>query len=322
MLPHVSSLIPLSARTLSRHCAMTQVVHDDVPDLSEKDRDADDVTPRDSDAGDGEENQEGTGIRNWLKKKLKDAIGIVENTLHHAPATPSTTAGTGGNSGPVATTPTVQVVDTGAQTSGTALPQGEAVSPEQSDVHSTTAVHNTTPRRAANAAGPSGTTTRAFAGEASLNEAHMHAASPGKAHVNCSEGPGSPPKSPYYTPRHGRAGKAEDGASPSSARGAAADQERQKFVPGNGKGRKAGQGVPMPMLTGLDTDSKALCSFVAQGYQVCFMVLLSSVVWLQSVDVDVDVALCFVYLFIYLLSHFGVSLAPRKQTRESSVLTR
>ena len=283
MLPHVASMMPLSARTLHRHCRMTQVVHDDVADASEAECGACDASPGDSDAGAAEDNLEGTGrIRVWLKKKLKDAMGVVGHALQ---ATPSHAGG--GSSAPVATTPTAQVSNEGVQTLG-----ANEVTPEQSDVqHSPAGVPSASSRLAAAVSGPSRATNRDAVGHSSMPEAHMHTASPGRAHVTFSEGasPSSPPKSPYAA-THGAARPAADPASPSSPRGAAAATATASGAPGreqsqgrSGKcerGRRHMHGAPLPMVTGLDTNSKALCSFVAQGYQVRSMCCWCRVSWL------------------------------------------
>lgn len=276
MLPHVSSLIPISARTLDRHCRMTQVVHDDVAEHSDAESDADDACASQCEACDTEDHLEGTGrIRSWLKKKLKDAMGVVEHTLHAAPSH----VGFGGNSSaPVATTPTAQASNEGAQTLA-----AREVTPEQSDAHSSPVrVHSAATPTREDVAGPSRTVDRAAGGESPTPEIHMHNTSPVRAHVTFSEGAAAQPTSPYAA-KAGGAGRVAGSASPSSSRGAAAvaatgadlgapDQGQSQGRSGkSGNGRKHVHGAPLPMLTGLDTSSKALCSFVAQGYKVCFL---------------------------------------------------
>lgn len=315
MLPHVSTLIPISARTLARHCTMTQVVHDDVPEHSDKAADADAPTPRHSDTGYAEDNIEGTGrLRNWLKQKLKRAVGIVENNLpqHTTPvATPAPASGgpvaspgpfVAAGSAPVATpaTAAVHAVDAGpwwmqgpnAHTStvsaGVGIGQNPAegvhhAEPEQSGSAAVHAHHaqyvptHSTPTRAADIVGPSGTTAVGVGDPGHMHAAHesAHVSSPQRPHVTfCDDASPSPKINNEEGASPSRESAARQGASPTAAAGV-----RAPGVHGNRNGQAghadsepahgaAQHSVPQPMLTGLDTDSKALFSSVAQGYMV------------------------------------------------------
>lgn len=270
MLPHVSSLLPSSARTLNRHCAMTQVVHDDVPSDSDHDTDAAESHEHDDDTG---EQVEGTGrIRNWLRKKFKDAIGIVENTLHNA-NTPSHAAAAKNtpDATPTAKTQPVQVADVGAQTSGVSLDENaNAASPGHLDAHGSPAVR---------AAG------LAHAGvpvvESSPNDMNMcQRAFPVKTHVKFSESCTSTSNSPFaavhsHSPHEdvnesGSPAAAAAAASSAPQPSAAAGAREHRSDPKTSRSSKRTHRAQIPMPTGLDTESQALVSFIAQGYQVLF----------------------------------------------------
>jgi hypothetical protein len=269
MLPHVSSLMPLSAKTLQRHCAMTQVMHDDVGEGSDHHACDDHAAPKPCDAN-VEEDQEHTGrIRNWFRKKFRGAMGIGR---HHNASGHS--AGVGGNSAPVTTTPKVAVADSGAQTAGAAHEAAERVAlSETYDAPGSPLSNRTTPR--ANEAGPSASNTRAGAGVSSGHKVHTHSAhattSTVSSHVTFSEGARLPPsgRSDAATDRQSPAARFEGEASPGST-GSAADRRGHRFVPKTRNGQRTKQVpcMPTPMPIVLDSDSKALCAIVAQGYRV------------------------------------------------------